>query len=231
MAIEKPKIAKQTGARRITACRTCGIEFSAKQDHGVWQKYCCRTCFTGQGGTPLEAIACGSCGSVFVPDQRGRVYCSKKCSHAGMRKGEEKTCVNCGGTFYLSPSIAKQRRQESCCSTECRQAYYTEERSKEWEGGNYMSEHAGHSFTLLVRPGYVGKYIQDHRLAASQALGRPVERGEVVIAINRDKTDVRPENLFVCGSMSEYARMRSGSLAWPEVSNIVAAIRKKAAHP
>lgn len=219
----KCKDAKQTSTRKIVACRTCGKEFSAKQDHGVWQRYCCRACFTGQSGAELEAVACGACGGIFTPDQRGRVYCSQPCRHAGLRKGVEKNCVNCGGVFYLSPSKVKKRREESCCSTECRYEYYKEDRSKEWEGGNYLSEQAGHSFTLLVRPGYVGKYIQDHRLAASKALGRPIERGEVVIAINRDKTDTRSENLFVCGSMSEYARMRSGSIPWPQASNIGAA--------
>jgi hypothetical protein len=158
---------------------------------------------------------------MFVPDRDYRVYCSIKCKHDGLKKGEERACINCGTAFFLSPSSVKKRHPESCCSTECRFAYYKEGRSAEWEGGHYLSEQAGHAFTLLVRPGYVGKYIQDHRLVAGQSLGRPVERGEVVVFINRNKSDLRPENLFLCGSMSEYAKRRSGSLPWPSKSNVL----------
>jgi len=74
--------------------------------------------------------------------------------------------------------------------------------------------------TLLVRPGYVGKYIGDHRLVASRAIGRLVTRNEFVIRINRNPEDNRPENLFICESNSEFSKRRNGSLPWPTDSNL-----------
>ena len=74
--------------------------------------------------------------------------------------------------------------------------------------------------TLLVRPGYVSKYIGDHRLAASRAIGRVVTRDEFVIRLNRNPDDNRPENLFICKSNSEFSRRRNGSLPWPTASNL-----------
>lgn len=216
----------QTGERKSVDCETCGTAFLAAKDHGVWQRFCRRDCFRSQGGNDAESrvpVSCASCGGVFVPDRANRTYCSVSCRGAGMRTAEDRNCINCGAAFTMIPSFAKKRPEESCCSAECRAAYYTDARSSGWKGGSYLSECAGHRFTLLVRPGYVGKYIQDHRLAASRALGRPVERGEVVIHINRNKADNRTENLFVCGSMSEFSKMRNGSLPWPKKSNIVAA--------
>ena len=232
--------AAQTGERRKANCKTCGAEFVSKKDHGVWKQFCCRECFLRQGGEnvhiPKEQTGtppripkeCEQCQSLFEAGRsstagRGdgyRLYCSTKCAHEAKVNRQQRTCVNCGQEFCLPPSSTARRPDESCCSWECRNEYYKADRASRWQGGQYHSDLAGHGFTFLERPDYVGKYMQDHRLTASRAMGRLVERGEVVIHINKDKTDNRPSNLFVCGSMSEYAKIRSGSLPWPTASNI-----------
>ena len=152
-------------------------------------------------------------------------YCSTKCRSAGARTALQRVCLNCNLTFDIYPSKVAVSPEESCCSLKCRTAYYTEDRSLAWRGGIYTSESAGHAFVGLVRKGYIGKYIQEHRLIAGTIMGRPVERGEVVIHVNKDKSDNKGDNLFVCESMSEYAKRRNGSLPWPEKGNLKTAGR------
>jgi hypothetical protein len=70
------------------------------------------------------------------------------------------------------------------------------------------------------REGYVGKYTAQHRLVCAKQIGRMLKRSEIVIHINSDGLDNRPSNLFLCGSMSEFSRIRQGSLPWPKKSNL-----------
>ena len=217
---------------RKVECAKCDTVFDSIKDHGVWKKFCCRSCFlTFKNPPKSEPKECATCNCVFIAtatrtgkfEDGLRKYCSDKCRTQGLRNSIEKACVNCSKPFLIHPSVQQKRPDDSCCSMECRKEHYRAALSPAWKGGEYVSEHAGHKFTLLDRPGYVGKYIQNHRLAASQYLGRPVERGEVVIHVNRNKADNNATNLFVCGSMSHYAKIRSGSIAWPKRGNIVGA--------
>lgn len=54
---------------------------------------------------------------------------------------------------------------------------------------------------MVKRPGHpmadCRGYIYEHRLVASEMLGRTLRRGEVVHHINQNKLDNRPENLEV----------------------------------
>ena len=215
---------------RKVECEKCETVFDSIKDHGVWKKFCCRACFlTFKNPPKAEPKECATCCCVFIAtatrtgrsEDGLRKYCSDKCRTQGLRNSIAKICLNCSAEFLMHPSLQVIRREESCCSQECRLEYYKGARSSGWKGGEYFSEYAGHKLTLLERPGYVGKYIQNHRLAASRYLGRPVERGEVVIHVNKVKSDNRIENLFICGSMSQYAKIRCGSIAWPKAGNIV----------
>ena len=216
----------RTAERRELACETCGDKFTATKDHGAWPKFCSRACFLSQCVRPQEK-ACATCGSLFVASKAThdsedglRKYCSNECRIEGLKRGDEYQCLNCGAPFYLNPSKRRQRGKPGCCSAECQQAFYTGARSAAFKRGFYTHTQLREKHILLQRPGYAGKYIGEHRLIASREIGRLVTRYEVVIRINRNPEDNRPENLFICESMSEFCRRRQGSLPWPTASNL-----------
>lgn len=227
-SVDCANAAQTKSERREITCEFCAAKFTARADHGVFPRFCSRECFKGKALKP-EPKECASCGGVFMAsktisgksDDGLRIYCSNKCRHEGLKTAIEMNCLQCGATFIKQQSKIKIGREDGCCSKKCKEKYYVGALSPAFKGGKYESKHAGHGFTYLERPGYVGKHIQNHRLAASRYLGRPIERGEVVIHINKQKMDDRMENLFVCASMSEYAKIRSGSLPWPTKTNIM----------
>lgn len=217
---------QRTMERRTLTCKRCGNSFTSAQDHGKWPKFCSRECFKSGAAQPDWKV-CPTCDGRFLATRSShksadglRAYCSSKCAHKGARSGQERVCAYCKETFYLNAAKIRQRPSESCCSKRCQDAFYTESLARGWKGGAY--ETGGERFVRLVRDGYVCKYTGEHRAVAAKAIGRPLERGEVVIRINRNRSDNRPENLFICESNSEFSRRRNGSLPWPSESNLTA---------
>ena len=217
--------AAQTGERRTVDCEECGEPFLSKKDHGVWQKFCCRSCFEA-GSVKPEWKECPSCGGQFLATRSSHIegtrkYCSDKCRHEGNRKeGAVRTCVNCGTQFELKPSAARQRKEDGCCSLKCRREFYRESRSPAWKGGKYVNVVCGEVRVRLPRPKFVSPYIGEHRIVASRAIGRLLEPHEKILHINNVPDDNRPENLFICGTNSETVRRVSGALPWPKESNL-----------
>ena len=218
--------AQTTRERRIISCECCGEKFTTPQDHGKWPKFCSVAC-RDNGAIKPEWKQCASCESQFLATRSShttgdglRIYCSKKCADEGLKRGVLKTCVNCGIEFYMNPAHVRQRREEGCCSKECQYEFYVRERNQGWKGGRYFDTTTGMTRVHQPRPGRISPYVAEHRLIAGKAVGKILEPYEVVIHINNVKTDNRPENLFICGTMSEYAKRRSGSLPWPSKSNL-----------
>lgn len=216
----------RTAERRELICENCATVFTTKKDHDRWPKFCSRECFSGDALKPKEK-ECATCGSLFVAtrathetDDGYRKYCSVPCRAEGLKRGDEYQCLNCGDKFWLSSSKLQQRTQAGCCSKECRDIFYTGANSKAFKRGFYTDINTNVKRILMSRPGYADKYISEHRLVASRAIGRLVSRNEFVIRVNRNPEDNRPENLFICASNSEYSRRRNGSLPWPTQSNL-----------
>lgn len=97
------------------------------------------------------------------------------------------------------------------------------ERNPNWKGGRTI---ASSGYILLKKPGHPMTdsrgYVYEHRLVASEMLGRPLLPGEQVHHRNGIKTDNRPENLEVTESQHAHAvrhRTQGIALRMPDEAN------------
>lgn len=207
-------------------CIVCSEKFMARPDHGADRKFCSRECFRANALPPIEK-PCENCGGLFTAiasntATRGdgwRLFCSTSCYHDNKRKFEERPCVYCGKMFY--PRSTKHDQTQQVCSTDCKGEFYSGANSHAFQGGTHVVQQTNHKMVLVgKRRGYASKYLSEHRLLISKHIGRMLTKNEVVIHINNQGLDNRLSNLYVCESMSEFARRRHGSLPWPKQSNL-----------
>jgi len=207
-------------------CANCNDKFMARPDHGSKRRFCGRKCFLESCKQPKDK-ECENCGGMFTAfgsttATRGdgyRLYCSKKCYTEGSRNFEERPCVVCGEMYY--PGSAIKNNNQKTCSTKCKGELFSGANCAAYKTGEHIQQANSHKHLLIgKREGYVTKYIQEHRLVIAKYIGRMLKRTEVVIHINNEGLDNKLSNLYICESMSEYAKRRVGSLPWPKKSNL-----------
>jgi endogenous inhibitor of DNA gyrase (YacG/DUF329 family) len=209
-------------------CKACGKTFEAGLDHGKPRKFCSRTCFSANA-TPALEIECGWCSALFISERSGtattayedgkyrRLFCSKQCAGASSRTVVETTCASCGKPF--TPWVNAKNGGSKMCSVKCRNEFLVGANAPNYKDGK---SHGSSGLLIgLVRPGYVSRYIQNHRLLASQVLKRPLGRNEIVIHINSDQHDDRLENLYLFETRRDWLRARHGVTPWPTSSNLI----------
>ena len=211
---------------KILNCAACTKEFNAFQDHGNWPKFCSRVCFCNQPTKKTKEKSCQKCGITFlaiksrakeVKTSDGYVdFCSLSCA----KTGKIYTCINCNSEFYLNNANAKQRGLQSCCSWNCRNEYYKDDKNLNFRLGISVLTETTEAFLLHRRSGYVGNYYGVHRIQAEKAIGRPLRTDEPVIRIDRDAKNNSPKNLFICASVGECVNRIHGRLPWPTESNL-----------
>ena len=93
---------------------------------------------------------------------------------------------------------------------------HASEKNSNWKGGRTLASTGYYLVKLRGHPmADVRGYVYEHRLVASQMLGRLLRKGEIVHHRNGDKTDNRPENLEVTESVALHRLLhrRPGSTA------------------
>lgn len=209
--------------RRTRECQHCKKPFTAKQDHGVWPRFCGRKCFCAFDHThPPVYKQCPTCEGVFKAERQAREedglrkFCSRKCAVTGRYRGKLVQCLNCGVDIYERPS-----QPRILCSVACCKEYLVGALNASWKGGVHVCAKTGVAHLNLPRPGYVGRYATRSRVVASRAIGRLLMTHEIVLRINRVAVDDRPENLFICGKgKREFHKRWHGSWPWPTKSNL-----------
>lgn len=148
-------------------------------------------------------LICAECGIEYqkLACQIGRgrgTYCSKACLGQSKRNGSNLFCHLCDTEFYRA--FAEQDldlNKNQFCSTVC---YH------EWRAIN-------------IKPGTYPKSgrVHAHRVVAESCLGRPLQAGEVVHHIDKNKQNSHPSNLAVFPNQSMHARCHFGKMADEEL--------------
>lgn len=211
------------GLEKEVVCKGCGKTFVAKKRSDGWPKYCCFSCY--KKPNPPQVKECPTCGCAFETNKKK--YCSHKCYAVSAKVREQLSCAQCGALFDATPFNANRKRtmnngEAVFCSVRCHNDYHTGDKHPQWKGGKFIRHGRGSPEVrvLIQTPGNSGKYSSEHRVIAARAIGRALDRQEIVLHINRDRCDNRPDNLFICGSFSEAMRRMHGSLQFPTSSNL-----------
>lgn len=148
-------------------------------------------------------VTCKICGKTFLDRlSRKRVYCSRECDGKAAAKRYEaarKTvvCEVCGKVSRVRPGIMGR-----FCSRACANPVISVETAT--KRGDRLRKPGGRSkYTKLG-----GRHM--HRVVAEQAIGRPLEPGEVVHHIDENTHNNSPENLQVLPSQSEHVKLHFG---------------------
>jgi hypothetical protein len=196
-------------------CEECGAVFSRSPSAMVGAKYCSIKCRNENKNIYIKCAWCGA--DIKRKKSRGcctSIFCNKKCYDSYQRKNMvEMNCECCGALFVLS---AKNTR---FCSNACAHNIMSGESHPSFVGGATKGND-GSCNVLFKRKNLKGRYVRTHRMAVEEILGKVLLKNNHVIHLNRCKEDNRPENLYVCDSISECQKIVKGSLPFPNSSNI-----------
>ena len=200
-------------------CARCGKSVTRAPSLMKEFRYCSWACRMNR-----VTRKCECCGNDFTRPAsqmaESAQFCSKACYDKAQTTGDRETfiCECCGETFVRRKSWNPSGKRRFC-SDGCQRIVMVREQHPRWKGGVSIDAD-GIEITYMPRRGVIGKYIRTHRKIASTEIGRLLESHEHVLHINNDTDDNRPENLFICGSVSECVRRIYGSLPWPSKSNL-----------
>ena len=169
-----------------------------------------------------KCIKCSREFSYKPSDYHGhKSYCSRKC-YDGERN--QVVCANCSTPFERPPSKVDAKY----CSRKCQHEHQIKENASMWKGGRTV-DHDGR-VNVVTDEFYdtskgirkrTRRYRAEHRILVESIIGRRLEHdGEPVLHLNRDNSDNRLENLYICASRSEMTSIIMGGNPYPEHSNV-----------
>lgn len=112
------KKCSQLDRKKFAICFQCGKEFHRLGAPSKEKSFCSRKCSSLSRRT-YQDHPCPQCGSIVT---KNRNFCSMECANLWQGRNKvEKTCIQCGDMFKLSPSW-EQSHAGLYCSLDCRNA-------------------------------------------------------------------------------------------------------------
>jgi hypothetical protein len=222
------KVSTSCGCSRkqaVVACVCCGVVFTPRPH----QKACSDLCRTTTRRTERhpQIRSCGQCRGLFraqwdYETLRFYEFCSPECYAESMQLGKVRQCIICGNEVYRNPS--HNPGGNAYCSVECRNLKRDSLCGEMWLDGQPLHSD-GYLMQATARIDVRGtrrtrlKYEAQYRLFVEDYIGRLLDEGEKVWHMNGNRTDDRPENLYVFKDNSSMMRAINGGNT-PTVSNL-----------
>lgn len=157
---------------------------------------------------------CLTCGEEIYPNSQShgdfseRKYCSRECYNKSKfgkpawNKGKKMPQIS--GKNH--PMYGKTHTEEAIKKIREVRKRQKGENSPNWRGGKYKNRNRWH----ILKPNHPcavhQKYIRRSRLVAEKCLGRYLTKKEIIHHINEDKSDDRPENLYLFPFQGRHTR-------------------------
>jgi endogenous inhibitor of DNA gyrase (YacG/DUF329 family) len=216
----------------IRVCPTCGTNFRSVRWHNTdkFTRYCSLVCWRidkGYGPKKGQYRKCKYCGRKMWVQQsllKRKYFCSKDC--VGAYKTAENTfsehCVNCHKSLQINKFKAIRNQFGYFCNIRCRSEYFVHWNSPSFQGGWYLNA-KGHYFIWVGRNPKTKcrlVYRLRHRVQVELYLNKILRPTWGVLHLNGDIQDDRPENLYLCESISTLKKMQNGSIPFPAKTNL-----------
>ena len=217
---------KSFNAKAVVSCRGCGEDFQPSPSDRHGRTFCSHRCYLSFSveenhscyNPDAELRNCRNCDLSFrsTPSDN-RIFCGTKCRNQHRQqypKNGFAECPQCSGKFR------RMKHGQEFCSPECSINHAVGDKSHAWSGGQYQSDIDGRNFVYQgQKQRGRSQYNLLHRLVGESAIGRRLTSDEKVWHIDRDKTNVSIDNLYIFRSQSELSRSM-GQDQLPTQSNI-----------
>jgi hypothetical protein len=155
--------------------------------------------------TRLHVKTCAACNEEFGAYRISKKSCSKTCAAVlngkVHTKGSNRSCVECGGDFWVRPSEDRRGSVRKFCSRKCMHP----NKKLGLPEGEYLS-YDGYIVISTTPDGR--KQIKKHRYVMEQHIGRALMPSEIVHHIDEDKLNNSINNLQIC-TRSEHNRIHN----------------------
>ena len=224
MSIEYKRRAKLN--KVLSYCGFCNKPLTISPAFNSSQKFCNDVCYRKYREISTAVTkTCVICNKVFTTAFHNKdiIYCcSNKCKYKRLELLGSSiiNCSYCGKKFKISNS--KDPLKRHYCSKTCFGKGTSFENSSTWKCGSYRKK-CGNIYVFIGKYNKPGKnklckYKNRRAIEAEMYLGYVLKDGVYSMSISGISDYL--QKIYICSGISEYLKIKNGSIARPTVSNL-----------